>query len=178
MITGILVFAFFIFAITMTVMLLNYNEYGVTQIDNTSFILIKGEISSDNYKKGDLVLVEGRRIDKINIGDELFVYQVNSKGVPTIDLGTVGEVHIDERAISFENGATYSVDFVAGKASQVYNEVGTYLTIITSRWGFLFAILVPLFLIFIGQLYALIIEVKYGDEVHGDGVYNQPGITA
>jgi hypothetical protein len=60
----------------MTLLLLNYNEYGVTQFDNTSLILIKDEISSANYKKGDLVIVEGKKISNINIGDELFIYHV------------------------------------------------------------------------------------------------------
>ena len=33
-----------------------------------------------------------------------------------------------------------------------------------SKWGFLFIVLVPCFLIFIYEVYALIIEIKYGAE--------------
>lgn len=163
-IMGVLVIAFFAFAITMTVLLLNYNKYGVTHIDNTSLILIKEEISSDNYKKGDLVFVDGKKIDKINVGDELFVYHLDKSGVVSIDVGAVGEVHPDEDAISFENGATYAMEFVVGASSKVYNKVGTYLGIIESTWGFLFIVLVPSFLIFIYEIYALVIEIKYGKE--------------
>lgn len=163
-ITSILAVLFFGFAIAMTILLLNYNKYGVTQFDNTSLIIIKEEISSDNYAKGDLVLVEGKPINRINPGDEIFIYQVNSSGIPRIDLGIIGEVHIQDNAISFENGATYSMDFAIGEASQVYNEIGTYLSMVTSKWGFLFIILLPSFLIFIGQLYALVIEIRYGGE--------------
>lgn len=163
-IIGILVIVFFAFAIVMTVLLLNFNKYGVTEFDNSSLIIIKDELSSFDYKKGDLVVVEKRAIDKIELGDEIFVYKVSREGTVTIDIGIVGEIYLEEDAISFENGATYSAKFIAGEAGKVYNDVGKYLSVIESKWGFLFIILVPGFLIFIYQLYALIVEIKYGKE--------------
>jgi hypothetical protein len=165
-ITGIFAVIFFAFVIAMTILLLTRNEFGVTQIDKTSMIIIRDEISSDNYTKGDIVLVKEYKIDKLEIGDEVFVYQVDSDGSATVDLGFIGEIHdVDDNtddAIVFENGATYSIEFVIGKTDQVYPKVGNYLSIINSRWGFLFIILIPSFLIFIYSLYTLIIEVKYG----------------
>lgn len=163
-ITGALGLAFYIFAITMTVLLLNYNKYGVTQIDNTSLIMVREEMSSDNYRKGDLVFVEGQKINKVNIGDELFVYKIDKSGKVSIDVGIVGEVHPDDNAITFKNGSTYDMDFMVGKAVKVHHNLGTYLSIISSTLGFLFIVLVPSFLIFIYQLYALVIEIKYGKE--------------
>ena len=123
-------------AIAMTVLLLNYNKYGVTQFDNTSLILIKGDLTSDNFKKGDLVFVESRGINDISVGDEIFVYKVASDGSVSIDLGTIGEVHTADEAITFENGSTYSTDFVVGEASKVYNKIGTYLSVIESSYNF------------------------------------------
>lgn len=163
---GILAVVFFAFAITMTILLLNYNKYGVTQFDKTSLILIRGDLTSENYKKGDLVIVESKKLEEINVGDELFVYHIDKDGSVTLDLGIVGQIHPKEKAITFENGSTYAIEFVAGKASKVYNKIGTYLSIIESQWGFLFIVLVPSFLIFIYEIYALVIEIKYGkDEV-------------
>lgn len=161
---GILAIIFFSFAILMTVLLLNYNKYGVTKFGSTSLILINDEISSDNYEKGDLVLVETAKIEDIIIGDEVFSYKVDSDGIASIDVGTIGEVHNAEDAIVFENGSTYAMQFVVGKASKTYSDIGTYLSIVESKWGFLFIILVPSFLIFINQLYTLIVEIKYGSE--------------
>lgn len=174
-IVRILVIAFFAFAITMTILLLNYNKYGVTQIDNTSLIKVKADLSSDKYKKGDLVIVEGKKIDKISIGDEVFVYKLDANGAVSVDIGVVGEIHLKDNQISFKNGATYSMEFVIGSSTKVYNEIGMYLSIIESTWGFLFIILVPSFLIFIYQLYALIIEIKYGRE---DNLPSQPQLQA
>jgi hypothetical protein len=163
-IIGILAVAFFGFTIAMTVLLLNYNKYGVTQFDNTSLILIKGEISSDNYKKGDLVVVEKKKLEDLKVDDEVFAYKVDKEGVVSIELGVIGSIHPNEEAVTFKNGSTYAIDFLAGTPSKVYNNLGTFLSIIESRWGFLFMILVPGFLILIYEVYALIVEIKYGNE--------------
>ncbi len=156
--------AFFIFALTFTILLLYRNKYGVTQFEGTSLIIIGNEISSEKYEKGDLVIVEEQRISKISPGDEIFVYQLKAGNVVNIDLGTVGEVDEESKKISFENGETYSLEFIIGKTKKIYKEIGRYISIITSQWGFLFAVLIPCFLIFIFQVYALIIEIRYGDE--------------
>ncbi|MFA7689406.1 MAG: hypothetical protein WCX96_04905, partial [Bacilli bacterium] len=66
--------------------------------------------------------------------------------------------------VSFVGGATYAIEFVIGEASKVYENIGTYLSIIQSTWGFLFMIVVPCFLVFIHQIYVLVVEVKYGKE--------------
>lgn len=161
---GIIGTAYFIFALIMTILLLNYNDYGVTQFGNKSLVIINDEIVSENYEKGDLVIVEGKKVDKIELGEEIFTYRIDSKGIPTINLGKVGEVYIDDDAIAFENGETYSMEFVAGVGTESYEHLGTALSIIESQWGFLFIVLVPCFLIFIYEVYSLIVEIKYGAE--------------
>ena len=161
---GILGTAFYLFALVMTVLLLNYNEFGVTEFGDTSLIILEQEISNNNYKKGDLIIVQKTRYDMINKGDEVFTYSVNSKGVATVEIGKVGEKYDKEKAISFENGASFSEEYIIGKATKTYNEVGTVLSIIESKWGFLFIVLVPGFMIFLYEIYALIIEIKYGED--------------
>lgn len=155
---------FFLFALSMTLLLLNYNDYGVTQFGDTSLILIKGDVSSENYTKGDLVIVEAKKLKDLEVGDELFTYNVAKDHSVSIDLGIIGEIYTEEDAISFENGSTYSSEFIAGQATKIYHNVGTFISLVTSQWGFLFVVLVPGFLIFIYELYALIVEIKYGDE--------------
>lgn len=161
---GIVAVIFFAFALLMTVLLLNYNDYGVTQFGDTTLIIIKDEIATNKYKKGDLIFVESQKIDKIKPGDDIFAYVIDDKGRASIDLGKVKETYPDEKAISYENGSTYAMEFVIGKGTKTYSNVGQYLSIIESKWGFLFIVLVPCFLIFIYELYNLIIEIKYGDE--------------
>lgn len=172
-ILSILAVAFFSFVLLMTIMLLNRNEYGITKIDNTSFVIISDDISSlskdaggtEKYKKGDLVLVKAKRLEDIKENDELFAYRIEQSGkVVIIDLGKVGEKNETEKNVSFANGNTYSMDFVIGEASETRPGIGSFLSLVLSQWGFLFMILLPSFLIFIYQLYALIIEIKYNKD--------------
>ena len=163
---GIIGIAFFAFAITITTLLLNFNDYGVTQLGDNSLVIIKDRMAFDKYDKGDLVLVKAVALRDITIGDEVFIYKItkttNGKNKVSIDLGIIGAVHEDDDAVSFETGETYSSEFIIGKASSIYNNVGTYLSIVESTWGFLFIVLVPSFLIFVYEIYALIVEIKYG----------------
>lgn len=155
---------YFAFALAMTILLLNFNNYGVTQFGDTSFIILKKRVSSEEFKKGDLVIVETVNIEDIQKGETIFTYRVDEKGAAHVELGKVGEIYPDDDAVSFENGNTYSMEFVAGEATKVYPGWGTFLSIVESQWGFLFIVLVPCFLLFIYQVYALIIEIKYGAE--------------
>ena len=155
-------FIFFSFAISITVLLLNYNKYGLTQFGDTTLVIINDKISSETFKKGDLVLVKAQKLTDLEVGNEIFVYRVNSDGSVSIELGKVGEIYPEEDAVAFENGDIFSTQFVIGTADEIYNDIGTYLAIIESKWGFLFIVLVPCLLIFIYELYALIVEIKYG----------------
>lgn len=162
---SILMLIFFMFAIAMTLLLLNFNKFGVTEFGETSLIIINGNISSEKYEKGDLVLVEKRTISNLNKGDEIFAYNIDGQtGTANVEVGKVGQVHKEDFAVSFENGNTFDIEYVIGSSSKVYKNVGTFLSIIESKWGFLFIILVPSFLIFVYQVYALIVEIKYGSE--------------
>lgn len=159
---GLLTIIFFAFAILITALLLNYNDYNVTEIDGKSLIIIREKISSEKYKKGDIVVVEKQNLSDIKVGDEIFAYNLLKGGEVQVNVGTVDQINEKEKAISFDDGVAYTMDFVAGKATKVYNNIGTPLAIVESTWGFLIVVLIPSFLIFIYQVYELIVEIKYG----------------
>lgn len=161
---SILIFLYFAFALSMTMLLLNYNDYGVTEFGDTSMIILTEKVNSNEYKQGDLVLVEKKELKDLKVGETVFAYRADTKGNVHIDFGKVGEIYKEEDAISLENGNTYSMEFVSGTPKETHQNIGKYLSIIESKWGFLFIILVPCFLLFIYQVYALIIEIKYGEE--------------
>jgi len=163
-ILGILLVVYFTFVIAMTILLLNFNDYGVTEFGDKTFIIINDEISNENYKKGDLIINKKQKLENLQIGQDLFTYKVDSKGNVTIDLGKVGNIYPEEEAVSFENGSTYSLDFIAGIPQEKHESIGTFLSVVESKWGFLFIVLVPSFLIFVYEVYTLIVEIKYGQE--------------
>ena len=163
-IMGILLVIYFSFVVVMTVLLLNFNKYGVTEFGNNSLIIINDEISNDDYKKGELVIVKKDKLEKMEPGKDVFAYKVEADGSVNIDLGKIGNIYPEEDAISLENGSTYSMEFVAGTPIEKHEKIGTFLSIVESKWGFLFIVLVPSFLIFIYEVYSLIIEIKYGKD--------------
>ena len=73
-IIGAIAIVYFTFVIIMTVLLLNFNDYAVTQFDDTNLILMRDNSVIEKYKKGDLILVESKKFSEIKIGDEIFVY--------------------------------------------------------------------------------------------------------
>ncbi len=156
-------FIYFAFALLMTVLLLNFNDYGVTEFGETSIVILKEKVSFEGYNKGEVVLVEKTDLKDFNEGDTIFTYKVEKKEAH-IEIGKVGEVYEAEKAIAFENGDTYSEEFIIGKPTKTYAKIGSFLAFIESKWGFLFIILVPCFLLFIYQIFALIVEIKYGKD--------------
>ena len=163
-ITTILLIVFYIVTISLTVYLLNYNKYGVAQFGDTSLLIIGKGLTSDKYQKGNLVIVDNKELKEYNSGDELFVYHLDGKGGAEVQLGSIGQVDEENNSVTLENGETYSSEFIMGTGVNVYEDYGTYLGFITSKWGFFFIILVPNFFIFIFQLYNLIVEIKYGSD--------------
>ena len=105
-----------------------------------------------------------KKMEKLKVGEELFTYKVDSKGNVSVDLGNIGNLYPEEDAVSLENGSNYSMDFVAGTPQKKYSDIGTFLSIVESKWGFLFIVLVPSFLIFVYEVYTLIVEIKYGTD--------------
>jgi len=163
-IISIVLIAFFAFTVTMTILLLNYNKFGVTQFDDTSLLIIKKGFTSETYQKNSLVIVESKEVKDYQLGEEVFVYHLDGHGGVNIELGVVGQVFEEDNAITFSNGNTYSSEFIIGSGEKIYPNIGKYLAVIESKWGFLFIILVPNFFLFVYQLYSLIVEIKYGKE--------------
>ena len=62
---SLIVIVYFSFALFMTILVLNFNDYNVTQFDDTSLVIISEEVSHDDYKKGDLVIVKSEKVEKL-----------------------------------------------------------------------------------------------------------------
>ena len=163
-VVSLLLIVYFAFTITMTVLLLNYNKFGVTQFDDKSLLIIKKGFTSETYKKNSLVITESKEINDYKEGEEVFVYHLDGHGGVNIQLGVVGQIHVEDNALTFQNGDTFSSEFIIGTGSEIYENIGLYLSVIESKWGFLFIFLIPNFFLFVYQLYSLIVEIKYGKD--------------
>ena len=158
-----------IYVICMTAFLLCKNKYGFTQIGDMTYITINEHLQSylPETKENDLLMVKQNNKD-INVGDKIYYYAVeNSEYV-------IKTAHVKENVISEDDMALYQLDDeakttiattrVIGKYSAIYHNIGGVLDVLQSRIGFLLLVILPILLIFMYQIYALIIVIKYGEE--------------
>lgn len=158
-----------IYVICITAFLLCKNNYGFTQIGDMTFITIDEE--AINYlseaKENDLLLVRADSSD-IEVGDKIYYYDTENsmyvvksahvKTIQTSDSG-MGVYTLDDSEES-----TIATTRAIGKYSTTYKTIGGILDILQSRLGFLLLVILPILLIFMYQIYALIVVIKYGDE--------------
>lgn len=148
----------------LTVCLLNYNDYNITEIGDKSFIIIRDDELEPKYKENDLVIVNRNKLDEVKRGDEIFFYD-NYRNQVVVNVGKVIDVEKvtdTESTFVVEGNHSISSEFFIGKAatSNVYGDLGGILAILESRWGYLFIVVFPILLIFIYEIYAFIMEVK------------------
>lgn len=168
-ITGIILVCYFGIIIFISALLLNRNDYGMTQFKDETWILVNEKFSNDSYPKGSLVIVESKEIAELQPGEEVFVYKTNEQEktveVTVAKIETVNPKTEDNSAyITLENnGGSWGEDYIAGISKKVYPNLGGILSFLESKWMFFIFLIVPCFFILIYEIYLAIIEIKYGD---------------
>lgn len=161
---GIFLTAYILVAIILTILLLNYNEYNVTEINGNTFVIVNDEELQPNFQKGDLVIVKKNSSKDVEIGDKIFFYDIY-KGTVSVNLGTVVDrEEVTRKETRFIVDGDYSIppeDFI-GKAStsKVYKNWGLIVSILESRFVFLFLIIFPVLVLFIYEVSVLIKEIR------------------
>lgn len=169
----VLIGVYAVIAITLTVFLLNYNKYNITELGDKSLIIVRDDDLKPDFKKGDLVIVNKTPNNDIKVGDKIFFYD-NYKDIVSVNLATVLEkevVNKDESTYMIEGDHAVSSEYVIGtsKTSKTYNKLGSILSVLESRFGFLFMIIFPILILFIYEIYVVIKELKNSkDEDYDD----------
>ena len=161
---SIVEFVVIVYVIIMTAILLSKNKYGYTQFGNVtlSTIDLTDERAIDGVKSGDLLIV--RNSNDIKEGDVIYYYVVygdsyliQSDPVKKVESDRYNSMYTIER-----NGSmTIASNRVLGKNRAIYHNLGAILDILESRLGFLFLVLLPILVIFIFQVYELVMIFKY-----------------
>lgn len=157
-------FIIIVYVIVITTFLLFRNKYGYTEVGNTTFVPLK--IDTAEYikdgKEGNLLIVkntpnlkEGDLIYYYTTEDERYV--VKSDYIKSIFNGDGNKLY----TLNDEAGSTVVSTRVLGKYANQYSGFGTIFSILTSKFGFLLLVLLPIMCIFIYQLYSLIMVLKY-----------------
>ena len=163
---AIILIPYILIALIITIFLLNYNEYGVTEVGGKTLIIVNDDELSPSYKKGDLIVVKNADNSEINANDYIFFYeQSREKKTVIINLGRViskRQVNETETTYKLEGDVDYSSEYVIGttKEAKVYSSLGSIIAALELRWVFLLFIIVPLLFIFLYEIYEFVIEVK------------------
>lgn len=155
-----------IIAVFATICLLSFNKYKVTEFGNCSLVIINSNNQNEQFKDGDLVIVDKNR--RILTGEEIFFYDIYDQKVNI----SIAQVDAIERVTNTENTYTLvgdrkiSGEYVIGSADNVtkFAVVGKVLSILESRWGFLFLIVLPALIAFLYQITVVVSELKGNKE--------------
>lgn len=156
-----------IYVVLVTMFVLCKNKYGYTQFGDYSFANIDliAEKNVKDTKKGDLLVVKNS--NDIHKGDLIYYYAVLNDNY-IVRSAVVSDVKEDDYSalytVSLSN-TTINVasSRVLGKYSIVYNNLGSILSVLESRVGFLLLVLLPIMVVFIYQVYEFIIMLKYDE---------------
>ena len=156
---SILEFIIIIYVILMTSILLSKNKYGYTQFGNTTLVTIslKDERGIEGVKAGDLLIVKNS--NDIEIDDVIYYYMVYNENY-VVQSAPVTNVESDKYSavytIEDDGPLTIASSRVLGKYHTIYHNLGKVLDVLESRLGFLFLVLLPILVIFIYQVYELV----------------------
>lgn len=161
-IKNMLIVIYAIIAIFATVCLISINDYRVTELGEYSLLYVDKYTRTDKFDKGDLAIVSSDY--EIKVGDEIFFYSAYDKNIRPTAAKVVAEETINpkESTYSLDNDHELSSQFVIGKVEDATRipVAGGILSIIQSKWGFLFLIVLPVLIAFIYEIYSIILEIK------------------
>ena len=156
---NIIIILYVAVAIFTTICLLNFNEYKVSQFGDKTFVIIDKEEEGIKYKKGDLVIVGKEGYTEANAGDTLFFY--DHDGIKIAEIKKKND--FGEAGVTFSIDGNFQVvnEDVIGTSNNVktISKVGTVLSVLQSKWGFLFLIVFPSLLAFLHEIYEFILEI-------------------
>ena len=164
---AILFVIYAIIAITVTVLLLSFNEYNCSEIGGYTIFSLDNDGLEPDYEEGSILIVKETNDKHVQIGDEIFLYKVvNSQEFELVNRKLVDKIQQGRHIVyQVEGGEYYDTTYFIGKADDatvIGSPWGTILSILESKWGYLFCIVIVSLLLFLQEVFDLVIELKYG----------------
>ena len=134
-------------------------------------IINTNNLKEKGFNKGDLVLVDTTQ--KQEPGEDIFFHATSELGKTTIDIQTLKDKQVSavtgETTYVLENKEIPS-DLAIGptKNSTRIGKLGTILSILESKWGFLILIVFPSLLAFLYELWEFIANVRAAKDEDDD----------
>lgn len=151
---NILFSIYLVVAIVITLLLLAYNDFKVSEFGSYTLLLIKDSSLAPEFNKGDLVILN--KDDEVLTGRKAFFYDTYNQKIE-IKLGIIENVERvtrTENTYTLEGDRKISGEYVLGPANtaEIIPYLGTVLGVLESKWGFLFLIVFPALILVINQI--------------------------
>lgn len=161
----ILFVVYAIIAIAVTVLLLSYNDYNNSVIGDYTVYIVNDDSLEPEYKQGSILLIKETNDRNVQVGDQIFMYKViNSSEYEVINTTLQGKTQQGSHVVYIvDNEERYASDYFIGKVNDtiVIEGWGYVLSLLESRWGYLFCIVVVSLLLFLQEVFELVMEIKY-----------------
>ena len=161
---SVILILYVIMAIFVTICLLTFNQYKVSQFGDKTLVIIDKDEENLKYKKNDLVIVGKTGYKNAEEGDIIFFY--NNNGIKIAEINKKSD-YGEAGGVTFTIDGNYQVieDDIIGTSNNelVIGKVGGILKVLESKWGFLFLIVFPSLLAFLREVRELLLELKNKD---------------
>ena len=164
--------AYALMAILVTVLLLSFNNYNCSELGPYTFYIVRDDTMEPNYHLGDLLIIKSATDRNIKEGDMLYFYDVIKKDEYIVNYQKLMFKTQNTRHITYtvEDGSSYDSSYLIGKeeGSMTIHGLGAVLAILESRWGYLFFVVIVSLLLFLQELFNLIMEIKHPEKLEED----------
>jgi hypothetical protein len=161
---SILLAVWIIVAVFTTICLISYNKYNVSVFGNQSFIIVDNNDLQPTFVENDLAIVQKNSPSDYKVGDSVFFYLNNKKTDKFVNYGAITNIQTDDTAETAyfvgDTKISYSELIGKGDGSIIYHKAGLVLSILESRWGYMFLVILPTLFALVYEIYAIVMEVK------------------
>ena len=163
-----IIIMYILLIIFVTICLISYNDYHVTELGDSTFLPVIDEDLEPDYKVGDLLIINKEDPSKVQKDEKIFFYRKRF-GETTVNFATVTDAELvtpTEVTFTVEGDYKFSSSNYIGKISDVIiiPKVGSVLSVLESRWGFLFLGVFPSLIAFLYTLHSVVMEFIGEDE--------------
>ena len=168
LIWNILQVVIIIYVILITSLLFFENKYGFSQFGSYIIHNVSKEDSNNTkgIKNGDLVIIKNK--SKLKVGDTAYYYAVSSEKY-IISSDKVTEVRKDREnylyTVDKDNPMIISSTRVLGNKIHRIPRLGKIFSVVESKMGFIFLVLLPVMIVFAYQLYQFIMLFRYDKDI-------------
>ena len=154
-----------VIAVVTTICLLSQNEYGISEFGDTSlFVIDNRSLEEYGFKKNDIIIVTKGLENEYTEGSGVFYVSGNRETRSFINYSIIERV---QRADGAEDSFYFQNDEVSygdilglANGAKKMEKVGLALSLLESRWGFMFLIILPTLYAFVYEVYTIALEVK------------------